>query len=354
MRLLSTYVLRIFAISGLLTAIFLYTGWEINLVSLLYDPADKFSWWMRKFGKYPAILVSVLSLVFLLVPYLHKKSPLLRRIAITWLVALIFGAGLVGGWMTVEGFDRPRPRETVLLGEDAKYTLPFIVSKEESGKSFTSGHAAMGFIFAVPFFVLRKKRPKLSYGFLAGGLLFGGVLGYTRMVLGAHFVTDVIWSAAFVLTFGALGNYLWKYEKHIKSAYIAAFLLVVASLIIYFNKFERLVTLTQTSATNIQINAKCDEFLLNSADKLSIAFTISGYGAPVENIAIQIKDGIAQINTTGFFRDLHCERGVVKVPPAKSVMISKGQMIQMGLKPPFLLQQTKTHRIFAGESVKND
>jgi membrane-associated PAP2 superfamily phosphatase len=348
------YLFIIFSISGILTVVVLATGWEIELVTTLTNTSDSFSWWMRKFGKYPAIIVSVLALTFMLIPYLRNKSIILRRVAITWLVALIFGAGLVGGWMTVEGFDRPRPRETVLLDGTAQYSPPFIVSVEEKGKSFTSGHAAMGFIFAVPFFALRRKYPKTSYSFLAGGLIFGSVLGYTRMVLGAHFITDVIWSAAFVLALGAMGNHLWKDTSVIKSRYIVGFLIVVAGLIIYFNKFERVITLSHTAADSIQINTKCDEFLLNSDDDFSMAFTITGYGAPVKNIAIKIKDKIAYISKKGLFRNLHCTRAVIKVPNGKVVAISKGQAISIGTKPPALIDNDEFYRFFMGENTKND
>ena len=66
MRLLSMYLFIILSISGLLTVVVLATGWEIELVTTLYNPTDAFSWWLRKFGKYPAILVSVLALTVIL------------------------------------------------------------------------------------------------------------------------------------------------------------------------------------------------------------------------------------------------------------------------------------------------
>lgn len=354
MRQLSIRIFIILLISGLLTAIFLATGWELELVNNLYNINDKFSWWMRKFGKYPAIIVSILAIVYMLIPYLRNKSQLLKRIAITWLIALIFGAGLVGGFITVEGFDRPRPRETTLLQGKEKYVPPFVVSEAKSGKSFTSGHAAMGFIFAVPFFALRRRKPKTSYAFLAGGLLFGSILGYTRMVLGAHFITDVIWSAAFVLSFGAIGDYLWKDKYTIKSRYILLFLLIIGLIIIYFNKFERIVSITSSNSSNITINTKCDELLLNAANDFSIAYTLTGYGAPIKNIAIKINDNKAYLSTVGLFRKIHCKRAVIKLPKQKSITISKGQPIIMGIKPPSLVKSTKNYRTFSGNNAKND
>lgn len=354
MRPTSMYLFVIFSISFLLTILVLATGWEVSLVSTLHEPKDAFSWWMRNYGKYPAIIVSVIAVLFMLTPYLRNKSAILRRIAITWLVALIFGAGLIGGWITVEGFDRPRPRETVLLEGQEAYTPPFVVSEAEQGKSFTSGHAAMGFIFAAPFFALRRRYPKTAFGFLVGGLIFGSALGYTRMVLGAHFITDIIWSAAFVLAAAALGNALWKDGHIIKSRYTITFLAAIAILIAYFNSFERTLHFQESATGHLQLNMACDVIHINSDKEFSAKATINGYGAPTKALKLVNIEGILTLKATGLFRDIHCSTATITVPPTKTIGISKGQHIEMGKKPLFLVQTTDTHRIFSGENAKND
>jgi membrane-associated PAP2 superfamily phosphatase len=64
-----------------------------------------------------------------------------------------------------------------------------------------------------PFFLFYLKRNyKLSALFLTAGLTAGVIIGYGRIVLGAHFLTDVIWSAAIICILSIVCAY-WVLDK---------------------------------------------------------------------------------------------------------------------------------------------
>lgn len=75
------------------------------------------------------------------------------------------------------------------------------------GKSFPCGHSSAGFALSIFFFLFRKTRPRLAWLFLALALVYGGALGLARMVVGAHFASDVVWSALLVIAVNVVVYY---------------------------------------------------------------------------------------------------------------------------------------------------
>jgi len=65
----------------------------------------------------------------------------------------------------------------------------------EGGASFPCGHCTVGFLFGVGWWIFRPRRPRWAVASLAAGLAAGTLLGVGRMAAGAHFFSDVIWSA---------------------------------------------------------------------------------------------------------------------------------------------------------------
>jgi membrane-associated PAP2 superfamily phosphatase len=63
------------------------------------------------------------------------------------------------------------------------------------GHCFPAGHPSAGFAFlAVPAFVMLAS-PRQAGALFAAVLLMGGLLGFTQVARGAHFVSHVLWSA---------------------------------------------------------------------------------------------------------------------------------------------------------------
>lgn len=68
-----------------------------------------------------------------------------------------------------------------------------LVLKSE-GRSFPSGHSSVGFALLALWFIWRRERPDWALWGLGAGLLFGYAIGLARISVGAHYLSDVIWS----------------------------------------------------------------------------------------------------------------------------------------------------------------
>jgi hypothetical protein len=64
----------------------------------------------------------------------------------------------------------------------------------------------MGYLFVTLFF-LRRQAPRLAIAGGCFGLLYGTLVGMARMVQGAHFATDVLWSLGLIWMTAAVLHY---------------------------------------------------------------------------------------------------------------------------------------------------
>jgi membrane-associated PAP2 superfamily phosphatase len=90
------------------------------------------------------------------------------------------------------------PRKLEIYGGDAPYVRLFdaVPPGAEPGHCWPGGHASGGFAMMSLYFVFRRARPRLAKLMLAGGFVYGFVLGFGRVVMGSHFVSHNLWSAA--------------------------------------------------------------------------------------------------------------------------------------------------------------
>jgi len=121
-----------------------------------------------------------------------------RRLAAFSLLLFLIGPGLIVNVVFKPESGRPRPRNVVEFGGDHTYLRPGVPG-DHHDKSFPSGHAATGFVwlgFAVYF---QATRPRRAAALAIIGLAHGSLLGLTRIAQGGHFLSDVLWSALFVV-----------------------------------------------------------------------------------------------------------------------------------------------------------
>ena len=117
-----------------------------------------------------------------------------RRAAMLILLAVAIGPGLLGNALFKDHWQHPRPRELAVFGGTAHY-VPAPLIGREGGASFPCGHCTVGFLYACGWWLWRHRRQRWARSSLAAGLLLGALLGVGRMAAGAHFLSDVIWSA---------------------------------------------------------------------------------------------------------------------------------------------------------------
>lgn len=88
-----------------------------------------------------------------------------------------------------DNWGRPRPRQVIEFGGEHDYRSPFDPSfVRKSGSSFVCGDASVDFSFFSLALFLRKRK----WLWLSG--IAGTVIGFSRIVQGAHFFSDVLFS----------------------------------------------------------------------------------------------------------------------------------------------------------------
>jgi lipid A 4'-phosphatase len=134
-------------------------------------------------------LVWILLLLSGFLPgFRHQLAPQRKRVAYL-LAVLVLGPGLLVNTVLKDNWGRPRPVHLVQFGGTAEFTPMFQPSKQcKRNCSFVSGHAAAGFYPMAGFWVTRRRR------WLVGGIAFGLLVGFARMAMGAHFLSDVLFA----------------------------------------------------------------------------------------------------------------------------------------------------------------
>ena len=130
-----------------------------------------------------------------------------RGAAILVLLAVVIGPGLIGNAVLKDHWRHPRPRDLIELGGSMGY-VPSPLVGHEGGASFPCGHCTVGFLFGLGWWIFRPRQPRWAAVSLAAGLTIGALLGVGRMAAGAHFLSDVIWSA--LLAYGV--TYILYYQ----------------------------------------------------------------------------------------------------------------------------------------------
>jgi lipid A 4'-phosphatase len=122
------------------------------------------------------------------------RSPVASRSVIYLLLALALGPGLVINGIFKQAWGRARPRDVVEFGEKRHFSGAFVLSDQCTANcSFVSGESSLGFYGLTFMFVARRRRKTI----LAASLLGGSSIGLVRMSVGAHFLSDILFSGVF-------------------------------------------------------------------------------------------------------------------------------------------------------------
>jgi len=182
-----------------------WTGRDMPLMVALYE-----------YGVLPALILGVGGLLVWLAGYYLKEVQALRKVSFYLFAVLALGNGILANFLLKGYWGRPRPAQVDLYGGTQAFEPSLWIDLASTGKSFPCGHATMGFYFFALALLLQGTARRVV---LALALLFGGVIGLSRMSYGGHFLTDVIWAGIlmWLVAYGlqqALGlQHDWRYTE---------------------------------------------------------------------------------------------------------------------------------------------
>ncbi|MBN1948755.1 MAG: phosphatase PAP2 family protein, partial [Candidatus Cloacimonetes bacterium] len=204
------------------TVTFLIFDLDLLIQRLFYDQAE--GWFLKdaqpwkviyQFGNFPALILAAGGLILLALGLQKTSLARYRKICLYLILVMALGPGLVINTILKENWGRPRPRNITEFGGKYNHERILQIDPGSPGKSFPCGHASMGFYFFVLYFVLRKRKQTLARGFLVLALLWGSLIGLTRILQGGHYASDVIWTGGIMYLSAAGLFYLLKMERDI-------------------------------------------------------------------------------------------------------------------------------------------
>lgn len=176
--------------------------YDLAISRAMTDRGSAFGQWVARFGEWPAwaVLLGLVSLS--LVPRLRASprlaalAPLTRAmVALALLHPLLITQALKHGW--------GRIRFRNLAPGSLDFSPFYHPTGPGTGESFPSGHVAMAFVLClVPFYLARRgQRPWLAW---LGVLIYGLIVVGGRILAGAHYLTDCLFSAGLSMLLAAL------------------------------------------------------------------------------------------------------------------------------------------------------
>ncbi len=205
----SRWLLYGLGLAGLVGGTLLLCGTSLDvwISSLFYTPARPDHWSMEyhpvfqllyKYGTLPVYLIALASGVLLLLsPAVVRLRSWRRRLGVV-LLTVVVAPWLVTNLVLKDHWGRARPRDCTVFGGRFDYRPVWRPGPPVEGPSFPSGHAAMAFsMFSLAFLFRRRRRLGRLVG--AGGATYGAFMGAVRVIQGAHFTSDVLWSAGITL-----------------------------------------------------------------------------------------------------------------------------------------------------------
>jgi len=157
-----------------------------NTMRIANDPIVILSGWLSSYGM---AVITVIFVVYLL--FSQKLKSLDAPLWVYFYTICSYGLSGIAGDILKAIFARPRP--AVTFGSE------ILALSQSRGFAFPSGHATKSVALILPFILLvdnsnPHKANKIVIAFIAGGVCF------SRIVLGAHYVSDVVAGIGMALT----------------------------------------------------------------------------------------------------------------------------------------------------------
>jgi membrane-associated PAP2 superfamily phosphatase len=187
-----------------ITVIFTIFDWDRSVAQRFYQDAQEWYlehqplWvWLHDYGTIPGIVLTLAALTTWVAGFYFQSLTPWRKPCLVVVLTTILAAGLLVNVILKQYWGRPRPSQTIEFGGKWEYRPIFPPGTPGKGASFPCGHCTMGFVF-LSMVAFRRRSKILAYGGLSAGIILGGLLSAARVVQGAHFLSDTIWSLGIV------------------------------------------------------------------------------------------------------------------------------------------------------------
>ncbi|MFZ5761046.1 MAG: phosphatase PAP2 family protein [Thermodesulfobacteriota bacterium] len=207
----------------LMTLVFTLFDLDRTISGLFYRPGEGWFlsrqplWqWLHRQGTIPGILLTLGCLLLWLASHYFSHLSQWRKPCLVVVLTAVLAAGLLVNAVLKQYWGRPRPSQTIEYGGQWEYRPIFPPGTPGKGASFPCGHCTMGFLFlATAAFYPRSK--SLAVAGVATGVVLGALLSAARIVQGAHFTSDTLWSFGLIIA-TASGLMVWLPQTTAESA----------------------------------------------------------------------------------------------------------------------------------------
>ncbi len=188
------------ALTAAAAAVLQFTDLDRRVSDLYFDPLARtfprkedpfFQAVLHRGLKYGVILVGAAAVLALVLgwrrPALRPwRGPLIYFVACTAAIPALVGLLKATSW-------KHCPWDVVWYGGYAPYVHPFDAAVEgvRAGRCYPGGHASGGYALFAAYFALRRRAPGWARFALAAALVYGSVMGWARIAMGAHFVSHI-------------------------------------------------------------------------------------------------------------------------------------------------------------------
>ncbi len=203
---------RIYGIVGLLSLLVAivpvaYPGLDLAVAHYFLQPSPPVKtgdwWWVYLINEYIPVVFRSLAVVSLLLWWWAERTPRWKSWALPASfvgLALVIGPGLLVS-SAKEITLRARPFHVTEFGGTQQFSPALkAVDQCNDNCAFVSGHTADGFFLASLMLIFPRRRG----WWLGAGIIGGIVIGFARVSVGAHWLSDALW--AFPITL--LGTWL--------------------------------------------------------------------------------------------------------------------------------------------------
>jgi membrane-associated PAP2 superfamily phosphatase len=203
-----------FLLLALLTVLFRISAADLSICRLTYDLGGQ-HWcgadsailqFIYNVGPIPALALGIGGLAVGMLSLFWRALRPCRESGFFFAAMLALGPGLMVNGVLKPHWHRPRPVQTQAFGGSEPFVPVWEMGVGTQSKSFPCGHASMGFYLFAPAFLLYRRRRDWALAFVALGLAGGLVIGAGRVLQGAHYPSDVLWSAGMVYLSGLVSS----------------------------------------------------------------------------------------------------------------------------------------------------